>query len=54
VQELLAAEGDALRAAAEFRHAQTTWLLAGLELAAAAGELGDEGLAQADRHLVLQ
>jgi outer membrane protein len=51
--ELLGAEGDFLRAVADFRHAQTQWLLAGMELAAVAGELDADELAGVDRQLRL-
>ena len=50
--ELLSAEGDFLRAVAEQRRAQTRWLLAGLELAAVAGELDAEDVAAVDRQLI--
>jgi outer membrane protein len=49
--ELLDAEADALRADAEFRHAQADWLLAGLTLAASAGQLNAAGLEDIDRRL---
>jgi outer membrane protein len=49
--ELLAAEGDLLRAEAELTRAQTQWLLAGLELAAIAGELDAGGVSAVDQHL---
>jgi outer membrane protein len=50
--ELLGAEGDFLRTVAEQRRAQTRWLLAGLELAAVAGELDAEDVAAVDRQLI--
>lgn len=51
--ELLGAEGDFLRAVADFKHAQTQWLLAGMELAAVAGELDADEVAAVDRQLRL-
>jgi outer membrane protein len=50
--ELLGAEGDFLRAEAELMRAQTQWLMAGLELAAVAGELDATGVARVDGHLL--
>jgi outer membrane protein len=50
--ELLGAEGDFLRAGADLRRAQTQWLLAGLELAAVAGELDATEVTNVDQHLV--
>ncbi len=49
--ELLGAEGDYLRAEADLLRAQTQWLLAGLELAAVAGELDGAEVASVDEHL---
>ncbi len=49
--ELLAAEADFERAGADFQRAQSDWLLAGLALRAAAGELGAADLAQVDARL---
>ncbi len=49
--ELLSAQADSLRAAADFRHAQSEWLLAGLQLQAVAGELHVADLESVDRRL---
>jgi outer membrane protein len=49
--ELLAAEAGFQRSGADFRRAQSDWLLAGLTLKAAAGELTDTDLAQIDARL---
>ena len=49
--ELLNAQADALRAGADFRHAQTEWLLAGLQLQAVAGQLTAANLGGIDRRL---
>jgi outer membrane protein len=49
--ELLNAEADSLRADADYRRAQGEWLLAGLQLQAAAGMLTEAGLADIDRRL---
>jgi outer membrane protein len=49
--ELLAAEADFQRSGADFRRAQGDWLLAGLTLKAAAGELTATDLAQVDARL---
>lgn len=49
--ELLNAQADAMHADADFRHAQAEWLLAGLRLAASAGQLTTAGLDEIDRRL---
>lgn len=49
--ELLNAQADALRAAADFRRAQTQWLLAGLQLQAMAGRMTVADLANLDCRL---
>ncbi len=50
--ELLDAEAAHLRAGTDFQQAQADWLMADLQLQAAAGLLTEEGLARVDRHLV--
>ncbi|MCC7462648.1 MAG: TolC family protein [Gammaproteobacteria bacterium] len=50
--DLLDAEGDYQRTVADLRRAQTRWLLAGLELAAVAGELDAEGVRAVDGYLL--
>jgi len=49
--DLLNAEADYQRAGADFQHAQSEWLLAGLQLKALAGELSEVDLEQIDRRL---
>ena len=50
--ELLNAEADFLRSGTDFQKAQADWLLADLQLRAAAGALGEQDLDRVDRHLV--
>jgi outer membrane protein len=50
--ELLDAEADFLRAGTDFQKAQADWLLADLQLQAAAGALSGAGLERIDDHLV--
>ena len=52
--ELLNAEADFLRSGTDFQKAEADWLLADLQLQAAAGELTEEALARVDRHMVDQ
>ena len=47
----LNAQADSLRAEADFRHSQTDWLLAGLQLRAVADELTAVDLDSVDRRL---
>ncbi|HVO00501.1 MAG TPA: TolC family protein [Steroidobacteraceae bacterium] len=49
--DLLNAQADAMRADADFRHAQAEWLLAGLQLGVSAGQLTTAGLDEIDRRL---
>ena len=49
--ELLGAEADYRRAAADLQRAQSDWFLAGLQLKAVAGELAAADLEHIDRRL---